>query len=61
MKLNDPVPEKLRDALRAALDGDENVLYSVRSDLTLDRRFGESCIVVTAAKVAVLDVIVLVF
>jgi len=55
MKLNDPLPNALTEKLKPLLARGEDVLYSQRSDLTLDRKFGQSYLVATDRKVIALD------
>jgi len=55
MKLNDPVPEALHEQLKDRLGGDERILHSLRSDLTVDRRYGPSYLVVTDGRVVTLS------
>jgi ATP-binding cassette subfamily B protein len=53
VKLQDPLPRGVREALAAAIRPDETVRFTLRSDLTLDRRYGESYIAATDARLAV--------
>ena len=55
MKLHDPLPKELEGVLTAHLAGDESIRYCLRSDLTLNRRFGGSYLIVTNQRVLVLD------
>lgn len=55
MKLDHKLPDKEAKRLAELIGQDETVRYSLASDLTLDRRFGKSYIVVTDRQIAVLD------
>lgn len=55
MKLRDPLPEHLDGKLKPLLARGESVLYSQRSDLTHDRRYGQSYLVVTDRRIFVLN------
>jgi len=55
MELNSALPDRETQALAAAIEPGEKVLYCQESDLTLDRRFGYTYVVVTDARVVVLD------
>ncbi|MBN1671695.1 MAG: ABC transporter ATP-binding protein [Kiritimatiellae bacterium] len=53
MKLNSPLPQAIDAALRALMEPGEQVLYAQVSDLTLDRRYGESHLVATDRRIVV--------
>ena len=55
MELRDPVPEHFSKRLEPLLEQGETVLYSQRSDLTLDRHYGESYLVATDRRVFTLN------
>jgi len=55
MKLNDRLPQVLEEMLSATLSADEQVRFSLKSDLTLDRRYGDTYLVVTSKRIFVLD------
>ena len=55
MQLNCTLPDAIRDKLTGLAGPGETIRYSLASDLTLGRQFGESYIVVTDTKVAVCD------
>lgn len=55
MQLKDKIPEKAYSELKKSFQKDEEILYSLRSDLDLKRRFGDSFLVATNKRIAVLD------
>jgi ATP-binding cassette subfamily B protein len=55
MQLNDRLPKDLYDALELRRHDGEWIRHSLRSDLTLNRQYGESYLVVTDRRIAVLD------
>ncbi len=55
MKLNDILPKQAQASLGKELEQDESVLYSLRSDLSEDRQYGDTYLVATARRVAVLS------
>ncbi len=56
MKLNDTLPNELEAKLAPLLAANEKVLYSLRSDLTLSRDYGESFLLATDRRIVSLDV-----
>ena len=55
MKLQDQLPEHLDKEIRDSFQYRERILYSLKSDLDLNREFGESWIAVTNRRVIVLS------
>jgi ATP-binding cassette subfamily B protein len=55
MKLNDTVPNELEAKLAPLFAEDEEVLYSLKSDLTLSRDYGVSCLVATDRRIVAVD------
>ena len=55
MKFNDPLPQLAEAALRATFHDGESVRFSLTSDLSPDRQFGETMLVATDKQIAVLD------
>ena len=55
MKLNDKLPKKHQVALSKLIGSNEIIRFSLVSDLTIDRNFGENYVVVTSNKIIVLD------
>lgn len=55
MKLNDRLPKELYDALELKRGDGEWIRYSLQSDLTLGRQYGESYVVVTDRRIVVVD------
>jgi len=52
MDLNCKLPDEVARRLSDQLGQDETIRYALASDLTLERQFGHSYIVVTDTKVA---------
>ena len=55
MKLNDKLPKNHKTVLSKLIDGNEQIRFSLASDLTANRKFGENFVVVTNNKIVVLD------
>ena len=55
MNLSMALPHSIRARMMDAIGPQEEVLYSVKSDLTLAQQFGESYVLVTTGHVAVCD------
>ncbi len=55
MKLNDTLPKEYSQTLSRLIKDGEQVRFTLASDLTVDRHFGRSFVVVTDARVVVLD------
>jgi len=55
MKLNTKFPVSEMQKLGELVGKDESIRYALASDLTLDRRFGQSFIAVTDKRIVVLD------
>ncbi len=55
MKLNDTLPKKHQIVLSKLIDKNEIIRFSLASDLTASRNFGENYVVVTSNKIVVLD------
>jgi len=54
-QLDGKLPEEVLKLLSPHIEKDEKILYSQGSDLSPDRRFGESYLVITNTRVAVAD------
>jgi len=54
-QLDGKLPDEVLKHLSPHIEKDEKILYSQGSDLTLDRRFGETYLVITTARLAVAD------
>jgi ATP-binding cassette subfamily B protein len=54
-QLNGSLPDDVLKVLSPHIEKDEKILYAQGSDLTPDRRFGETYLVVTRSRVAVAD------
>jgi len=54
-QLDGSLPDEVLSILSPHMEKDEKILYAQHSDLTLDRRFGRTYLVVTKSRVAVAD------
>ena len=54
-QLDGRLPDEVLKLLSPEIGKDEKILYSQGSDLTLDRRFGETYLVITTARLAIAD------